>query len=75
MTEFHAQGVWWGGGFGFVLMLLFWALMVLAFWKIFEKAGFSGAWGLLALLPMVQPLLLLFLAFADWPARRKTIEG
>jgi hypothetical protein len=51
---------------GLTLMLA--VLPVLPFWLIFEKAGFSGAWSLLALLPGVDLIMLFFLAFADWPA-------
>ena len=43
---------------------------VLPFWLIFEKAGFPGALALLMLLPVVNVVMLFFLAFADWPALR-----
>jgi hypothetical protein len=40
---------------------------ILPFWLIFEKAGFSGALSLLMMLPVVNVVMLFFLAFADWP--------
>ena len=52
-------------GIGLVL------LYVLAWWRIFARAGFPGA---LAWLMLVLPIALglwLFLAFAPWPARRE----
>ena len=64
-----------GGGFGVVVLLTGLAATVFAFWSIFAKAGYAGAWGLLALLPFAQIFLLLFLALADWPCRRKPGEG
>ncbi len=46
------------------------ALMIVAFWKISAKAGFSGALGLLMLVPLGNVILPLFLAFAEWPAMK-----
>ena len=41
------------------------------FWRIFAKAGFSGAMGLLCLIPYVGVLIcLLILAFGEWPNAR-----
>ena len=45
-------------------------LPVVAFWKICSKAGFSGALGLLMLIPLANIILPLYLAFAEWPALR-----
>ena len=40
-----------------------------ALWRIFVRAGFQGAWGLLGLLPGLGLLLAgVVLAFRDWPA-------
>ncbi|MEM7765863.1 MAG: hypothetical protein AAF253_00060 [Pseudomonadota bacterium] len=51
--------------------LLFFILLAVAqaffFWRIFEKAGYAGAWGLVALIPFASLFALGFLAFADWP--------
>jgi hypothetical protein len=71
---FLVQG-YMGGGLGLIVMLLVAAVTVFAFWSIFAKAGYAGAWGLLALLPFAQIFLLLFLALADWPSRRQPAEG
>ena len=45
-------------------------LPVIAFWKICSKAGFPGALGLLMIIPIVNIILPLYLAFAEWPALR-----
>jgi hypothetical protein len=43
------------------------AVAVVAFWKICSKAGYPGALGLLALVPLANFILILYLAFARWP--------
>ncbi len=56
----------------FVMFALFIALIVLAikiliFCKIFSKAGYSWALGLLILVPIANIIMVFYLAFADWP--------
>jgi UPF0716 family protein affecting phage T7 exclusion len=53
----------------FVLILT--AIQILAFCKIFSKAGFSWALGLLMLVPVANIVMFFFLAFADWPIQRE----
>lgn len=48
--------------------LLFAILPVIAFWKICDKAGLNGALGLLMLVPFVNAILPLYVAFTKWPA-------
>ncbi|MBN2028123.1 MAG: hypothetical protein JW854_15350 [Actinobacteria bacterium] len=40
-------------------------------WKIFKKAGYSGALGLLMFIPLINFILLLILAFSKWPIQRQ----
>jgi len=47
------------------------AIKVLVFCKIFSKAGYSWALGLLMLIPAVDIIMIFFLAFADWPVCRE----
>ena len=42
--------------------------LVLPFWMICSKAGFPGWISLAVLVPVLNLVLLFFLAFADWPA-------
>jgi len=44
---------------------------LLAWWRIFTRAGFPSALALLMLLPPFAVCLWAFLAFAPWPARRE----
>jgi heme/copper-type cytochrome/quinol oxidase subunit 2 len=41
---------------------------IICWWKIFAKAGYSGAMGLLLLVPFGELIMLLILAFGKWPA-------
>ena len=53
--------------FGLV-MLLVCVFMIFCYWKIFSKAGYSGALSLLMLVPLVNLVSLWVLAFKQWPA-------
>ncbi len=44
---------------------------VVAFWWICARRGFPGWYGVAVAIPMVNVLLVLFLAFAEWPLERK----
>ena len=53
------------------LPLLTLVLIVIPLWRICRRAGFHGALSLLALVPLVGPLIVgAILSFADWPAKR-----
>lgn len=52
---------------GFVLAVVIAAV----WWQIFSKAGHGGWMGLLMLIPVVNLIMLLFLAFSDWPVRKE----
>ncbi|QDU08235.1 hypothetical protein [Gimesia aquarii] len=43
---------------------------VIPFWMICSKAGFPGWISLAVLIPVLNIVLLFFLAFAKWPALR-----
>jgi hypothetical protein len=45
-------------------------LPVLAWWKIFSKAGYPAALGLTMLIPGVSLFVLLWFAFSTWPIER-----
>lgn len=50
-----------------VIMLAIVVLSVIIWWKIFSKAGWSGAMGLLMFVPVANLIILLMLAFSKWP--------
>ncbi len=39
----------------------------IVYWKIFAKAGYSGALGLLMFVPIANLIVLCVLAFGEWP--------
>lgn len=47
-------------------------LILLPNWKIFGKAEFSPVLSLLMLVPLVNIIMLYYLAFADWPSLKQT---
>src|SRR5947199_9350530 len=47
---------------------------VIIWWKIFSKAGYSGALGLLMFVPIANLIVLCVLAFAEWPIYRELSE-
>ena len=64
------------GGLVVVLVVLFVGLVytvvkAVIFWKVFAKAGYSGALGLLMLIPIVDVIMAFVLAFGQWPIRRE----
>jgi hypothetical protein len=54
-----------------LIVAIMFVVVVLPFWKIFEKAGFPPALALTQLVPLVNLAVLFYLAFADWPALRQ----
>lgn len=52
--------------FGLV-MLAVCIFMIFCYWKIFSKAGYSGALSLLMLVPLVNLIVFIWFAFAQWP--------
>ena len=55
------------GAFGFIMPLIFAAVIIIPFWFIFSKAGYSKWLSILMVIPIVNIIMLYFLAFSDWP--------
>jgi type II secretory pathway component PulF len=60
------------GPFGPIICLIIVILIILPFWFIFSKAGYSKWLSLLMVVPIVNIVMLYFLAFSTWPSRRGT---
>lgn len=54
--------------FGPLMMLVMAIVIVLPFWFIFSKAGYSKWLSLLMVVPLANIVLLYFLAFSKWPS-------
>jgi len=57
--------------FGIFFGLIALAIKALIFCKIFSKAGYSWALGLLILVPIANIIMAFYLAFADWPVQKQ----
>ena len=55
------------GMFSPFMMLAMTVVVILPFWFIFSKAGYSKWLSLLMVVPLVNLILLYFLAFSHWP--------
>ncbi|HXP06952.1 MAG TPA: hypothetical protein VN828_00585 [Acidobacteriaceae bacterium] len=51
--------------FGFFSLVVS-IIVIIPYWFIFKKAGFSGFLALLMFVPLVNIIMLYFLAFARW---------
>jgi len=71
MGEFAA---FLSGGIGLLLGIVVLIITVIAWWKIFSKAGHSGALALLFLVPIVNLVIFLWFAFSEWPIHRRMRE-
>jgi len=49
-------------------------ITILIFCRIFAKAGYHWAFGLLIIVPVANLIVPFFLAFADWPAQKELRE-
>jgi hypothetical protein len=54
-----------------IISLLLVVFAVIVWWKIFSKAGYSGAMGLLMFVPIANLIVLCILAFSEWPVLRE----
>lgn len=57
---------------GFVFLFVMLPILVIPYWKIFSKAGFSGWLSVLMLVPLVNLIVLYIVAFSDWKTIPKT---
>lgn len=73
MEKFIGPALWLYLLFLIGLIILF----VIVWLRIFRKAGFGSWTGLLMFLPIVNIIMLLILAFKEWPIEKRVreIEG
>lgn len=56
------------GPFEGLVMLAAALIVIIPFWRIFARAGHPGWLGILMALPLINLILLYYLAFSNWPA-------
>ncbi|WP_305825246.1 hypothetical protein [Massilia brevitalea] len=55
-----------------IILLAFIAFALFPFWRILNKAGYSGAWSILTLVPVVNLIVLWVFALVEWPVEKKS---
>jgi hypothetical protein len=53
-----------------LIILVILAIYLVPLWRIVSRAGFHGAFSVLALIPFVNIVMLWVFAFAKWPRER-----
>jgi uncharacterized membrane protein YhaH (DUF805 family) len=54
-----------------LIIILFVLVVLIPYWRIFSKAGFSPWLSLLMLVPLANIVMLYFLGFSDWPSLKE----
>ena len=77
MGGYDATAIGMAFGILFSGLAVFWIVIGVPLWRILTRAGFSGWWILLFLVlpPIGSVVIMLILAFAQWPARAPGREG
>ena len=65
---------WLTGGVGLVVAVAVWLIVLIAYIRIIQKAGYSGWWILIGLVPVVNVVMFLVFAYARWPVQRELDE-
>ena len=55
-----------------VFFIPLFVIVVVPFWRIFSRAGFAGALSLLMVVPLVNLIVLYYVAFARWNVKPET---
>ena len=64
------MGTW---GITHWLILIVWVVVfIVPCWRIVQKAGFSGAWSLIAFVPLLNLIFFWIFAFMKWPNERSS---
>ena len=62
---------WLLSGVGLAVLAAFYLVMLLAYVRIIQKAGYSGWWVLVGLVPVLNLVMFLVFAFSRWPVLRE----
>ncbi|WP_371376136.1 hypothetical protein [Thalassotalea aquiviva] len=55
-----------------LVTLLIWSIIGFAGWRVFTRAGFKGQFGLFFLVPVMNFIALILLAYKPWPIDKKS---
>lgn len=65
---------WLAGGVGLAVLAAVYLVVLVAYVRIIQKAGYSGWWVLVGLVPVVNAVMFLVFAFSTWPVLRENAE-
>jgi uncharacterized membrane protein YhaH (DUF805 family) len=57
-----------------LVVVAIWLVTLLAYVRIVQKAGYSGWWVLIGLVPVANVVMFLVFAFGQWPVSRENAE-
>jgi hypothetical protein len=57
-----------------LVAVVVWLVWLLAAVRIVQKAGYSGWWVLVGLVPVLNAVMVLVFAFSRWPVREENAE-
>jgi uncharacterized membrane protein YhaH (DUF805 family) len=75
LSEVAVQVLLWLLGIGWLLLVgivllhvVLALVLIIPTWRVCTRAGFSGAWSLLHIIPVIGSFIVMaLLAFSDWP--------
>ena len=59
------------GGLSGLLGLIVLVVIIVSAWKGVSRAGYSGVWSLLLVIPLVNIIMIYVFAFSTWPVERR----
>lgn len=62
---------WLAGGVGLAVVAAFYLVILIAYIRIIQKAGYSGWWVLVGLVPGLNLVMFLVFAYSRWPVLRE----
>jgi len=57
-----------------IIGIAIWLVFVIAYIKIITRAGYSGWWVLIIIVPIANIVMLLIFAYKEWPIQRELAE-
>ncbi len=69
--RFVEDNGWLFGGAALVLYIAVAVIFFIAYVRIIQKAGYSGWWVLVGLVPILNVVMFLVFAFSRWPVLRE----
>ncbi len=67
----NALVAWLASGIGITVAIVVWLVFFIAYIRIIQKAGYSGWWILIGLVPVVNVIMFLVFAYSRWPVQRE----